>query len=399
MHGNVLEIISPVNFMTLLEISSPEEIARWQDVPTLIYREDHNWIPHIKQDIEKIFDPGKNKLFKEGKAKRWVLQSEGNTIGRIAAFISAKYSGAQSQPTGGIGFFECIDNREAAFALFDTAFAWLKSEGMEAVDGPINFGEKEAYWGLLVMNFTDMNSFRMNYNPPYYHAFFEAYGFRTYYEQLCFRRDLHIPLQQLYKDKASRLLQDHAYTVRSARGKSLEQIAMDFLAVYNAAWAVHPGFKKMDIQVARKAVAGMKQVMDKDIMVFAYHHERPIGFYLNLPEVNEFMRHIGGDLNLLGKLKFLFYKWFGKRTTMVGIVFGVDEAYHGKGVEGVMIKYCEEHIVPLNRYQWTIMTWIGDFNPKMIRVAENLGASPYRKLVTMRKYFDEKREFQRHPII
>ncbi|MBX7050794.1 MAG: hypothetical protein K1X54_02030 [Flavobacteriales bacterium] len=372
----------------------------WLQLPNSLYRGDHNWIPHIRQDIQGIFDPGKNKLFREGAAERWILLNDkSQVIGRIAAFWSKRYASGQKQPTGGLGFFECIHDREAAFLLFDTACDWLKSQGMEAVDGPINFGEKEAYWGLLVENFSDMSSFRMNYNLPYYQEFFESYGFRTYYEQWCYKRDLSVPAQEIFVRKNNALMTEPGYRIASARGRSLEQIAIDFVTIYNAAWAGHSGFKTMQLQQARNAVKAMKQVMDPDIMVFVYHYDKPIAFYINLPEVNEFMQHVHGNLNWWGILKFLYYKNFGKRKVMVGLVFGVDRDYHGKGVEGAMIKWTEENIVTLNRYQETILTWIGDFNPKMIKVAENLGAEVYRKLITYRKLFDENKPFVRHPQI
>lgn len=372
----------------------------WLLLPQRLYQADPNWIPHIHQDIKGIFDPLKNKLFKEGAAMRWLLLDDKNQpIGRIAAFWSKKYSSGQSQPTGGIGFFECVDDPQAAIKLFDVACAWLKKEGMEAVDGPINFGEKEAYWGLLVENFTDMSSFRMNYNLPYYRKFFEDYGFRTYYEQWCYKRDLSVPAQEVFVKKSNALMSEPGFRIANARGRSLEQIAVDFVTVYNSAWGGHSGFKTMQIQQARNAVKAMKQVMDPDIMVFVYHNDKPIAFYINLPEVNEFMQHVHGNLNWWGILKFLYYKNFGKRKIMVGLVFGVDRDYHGKGVEGAMIKWAEENIVTLNRYQETILTWIGDFNPKMIKVAENLGAEIYRKLITYRKLFDESKEFVRHPEI
>jgi hypothetical protein len=157
--------------------------------------------------------------------------------------------------------------------------------------------------------------------------------------------------------------------------------------------------KGITIEQARKAIQAMRPIMDRDIMVFAYHNDKPIGFYINLPEVNEFMQHVGGNMNALGMLRFLYYKLFGKRQVMVGIVFGVDKEYHGRGVEGAMIKYCEEHIVTLNRYHETILTWIGDFNPKMIHIAENLGASLYRKLATYRLCLDKSLPFERHPML
>jgi GNAT superfamily N-acetyltransferase len=84
---------------------------------------------------------------------------------------------------------------------------------------------------------------------------------------------------------------------------------------------------------------------------------------------------------------------------MVGVVFGVSREYQGRGVESALIKYCEDYVVPLNRYSETILTWIGDFNPRMIKVIENLGTELYRTLFTYRIYFDESIPFERHPII
>lgn len=383
--------------MKLVKVASEPESEIWLKMPWYIYRNDKNWIPHITREIKGIFDPDVNKLLAQGQAERWYVTDGEVVTGRIAAFYSKKYSDGQKQKTGGIGFFESIDDDKTASLLIDTACEWLKELGMDAVDGPINFGEKEAYWGLLVENFTDMSSFRMNYNLPYYQKFFENAGFQVYYKQLCYKRDLSIPAQEVFVRKNNMLLSDPGYRITSAKGKSLEQIAVDFVTVYNSAWAGLHGFKKMQLQQARNAMKAMKQVMDKDIMVFVYHHDKPIGFYINLPEINEFMQHVNGNLNWWGMLKFAYYRYFGKRNTMVGIVFGVDRDYHGKGVEGAMIKWAEENIVSLNRYKETILTWIGDFNPKMIRIAENLGAEKYRTLHTYRKMLNPELEFVPHP--
>ena len=84
---------------------------------------------------------------------------------------------------------------------------------------------------------------------------------------------------------------------------------------------------------------------------------------------------------------------------MVGVVFGIDRAFHGKGAEGALIKFAEEFIVPLNRYKSTTLTWIGDFNPKMLKISENLGAELYRTLHTYRYLFDREKEFIRAPMV
>lgn len=385
--------------MKIYKIDQPSLEKEWLELPFQLYASDPNWIPHIKQDVEKVFDKNKNKYFKEGQAVRWILKNDtGSAIGRIAAFHFPKLSAGQSYKVGGIGFFECIDDQNAAHLMFDTAVEWLLSEGCQAVDGPINFGERDAFWGCLTENFSDMSSYRMNYNLPYYKHLFESYGFQTYFEQWCFKRSLSTPTDEIFNKKQAAILDDPDFHVSNVKGLNSEKIAENFLTVYNNAWAGLAGFKKMELKQAQQIMKSMKPIMDKDIVIFAYYKEQPIGFYVNIPELNEIFQHINGNLNWWGKLKFLYYKHFGKREVMVGLVFGVDRAYHGKGVESAMIKYAENTIMPLKRYSYTILTWIGDFNPKMLKVVGNLKAEKYRTLITYRKILVSGIPFERCPI-
>ncbi len=384
--------------MEISLVVNDQDIKDFHRLPFEIYKNDKLWVPHLMQDVEKVFDPKKNKLFRNGKAKRWLLKDGGKVIGRIAAWVNPRYSKGMEQETGGMGFFECVNNKNAAFKLLDTAVNWLKEEKMEAVDGPINFGEKNFFWGLQIENFNAPPSYGMNYNPEYYKEYFEAYGFRIYYEQLIYQRDMFLPAQEIFVRKYNILMQDPDYRIANVRGRTEEQIAYDFMTVYNNAWGGHHGFKAMDAGQAKRTIKALMPVMDPDIIVFAYHQEKPIGFYVNIPELNEIFSHVNGNLNLIGKLKFLWHKWRKTPKTMVGIVFGVDREYHGKGIEGAMVKWAEIYVVSLNRYDQTIMTWIGDFNPKMLRVIENLGATLFRKLATYRLNFDPKKEFKRMPI-
>lgn len=384
--------------MEIKEVLSKADIKAFHRIPFEIYKGDENWVPHLKQDVEKVFDPKKNKFFRHGRIKRWLLYNQETCIGRVAAFINEKYSKGMEQPTGGMGFFECIEDKDAAFLLMDTACDWLKAEGMEAVDGPINFGEKNMFWGLQTENFTSPPSYGMNYNPEYYKDFFEAYGFQVYYEQLVFYRDIYLPAQDIFVRKYNMLMQDPDYEISNVRGRSMDEIAQDFLTVYNSAWGGHHGFKPMNKAQAQKVIKAMKPVMDPDIVVFVYHKGKPVAFYVNIPELNEIFKYVKGNLNWWGKLLFLWHKWRKTPRTMVGIVFGIDREYHGKGVDGAMIKWAELNIVSKKRYDRTILTWIGDFNPKMIRIAENLGAHVHRKLATYRKLFDETKDFKRMPI-
>lgn len=386
--------------MQIVEIRTKKDKKAFHRLPFKIYADDPNWIPHLKQDVEAVFDPEKNKLLRKGKAKRWLLYNDkSDCIGRVAAFIDAKKAFTFEQPTGGMGFFECINDKEAAFTLFDTCKKWLDAENMEAMDGPVNFGEKNMFWGLLVENFKDISPYGMNYNPPYYRDFFESYGFQKYFEQWVYKRDMHVPAQEVFYRKYNQIKNDPNVEIKNGKGKTLKQLALDFKVVYNDAWKDHSNFKPLTDKAAIKLFNKMKPAVDKNILVFVYYKKEPVAFWINLPELNQIFRYVNGNLNLLGKLKFLYHKWKKTPDIMTGIVFGVSREFQQKGYEAAMIIWGYENIVPMQNYNETVLSWIGDFNPRMIKVCENLGAKKYRTLYTYRYLFDRNKKFERKPII
>lgn len=386
--------------MHILEVNAPATAKAWLELPFKLYQEDDNWIPPLRQDVEKVFDPQKNKTWQFGEADRWLLVDDNNTaIGRIAAFTNDKMSNPLDYPVGGMGFFECINDQAAANLLLDTAKEWLTTRGMEGMDGPINFGEKNQFWGLLIENFEDPPTYGFNYNPPYYQALLENYGFQIFYNQHVYYRTLAREAEDKLQRKASIVADRYCITTRNVKGMSMDQIADHFLQVYNGAWATHEGFKPMKKEQANKLINSMKAVMDPRIVLFSYHEEKPIGFFVNIPELNQVFKYVNGNLNWWGKLKFLYHKKFNPPRTMYGLVFGVVKEWQGKGVEAALIQYGSDTIVKYDWYDDVVMTWIGDFNPKMIHVIDQVGGKLYRKYATYRYNFDPSRPFERHPVV
>lgn len=281
--------------------------------------------------------------------------------------------------------------------LFDRCKEWLEERGMDRMDGPINFGEKDKFWGLIIENFDLPPYYGQNYNPPYYVDLFEAYGFKVYYKQIIFHRNLSDPLQEHYQQRAKRILDNPKYEFRSINMKEAEKFAEDFRKVYNRAWQAHQGFKGMPHYQAMAMLKSFKPIMDENLIWFAYYEGEPIGFYISLPELNEIFRYVKGNLNWLGRLKFLYHKWRGTVRTSFGVAFGIDPDHQGKGVEGAFFRVLERRLHEELKRPYTdlIITWIGDFNPKMIRIIENLGTTRIREMATYRKLFDENETFER----
>src|SRR5438105_2699943 len=131
--------------MQLIEVTDKKSARGFIEVNVLINKNNPNYIRPLDKDIIGIFDPTKNKAFRNGKATRWILKdAAGNLAGRIAAFVNKKYRNKGDDiPVGGVGFFDCINDQHAADMLFDVAKHWLMQRGMQAMDGPINFGERD----------------------------------------------------------------------------------------------------------------------------------------------------------------------------------------------------------------------------------------------------------------
>lgn len=388
--------------MRVVEIKSRKEEKEFLQLPIRLYRDVDQWIRPLDKDINDIFDPAKNKSFRNGECVRWLLRdSADKTIGRVAAFYNKRIMmKGNDQPTGGMGFFECIDDYDAANLLFQTCEDWLKEKGMEAMDGPVNFGERDKWWGLLIDGFQHEPNYCIPYNHPYYKDFFERFGFREYFNQLTFARVTKDPLSPRLAEKAEKIAKTPGYSFRHARKKELDNYAEDFRHIYNKAWANHKGVAEMKPAQARSLIYKMKPIMDEKILWFGYYNDEPIAFFIMLPEVNQIFKHVNGKLDLKGKLIFLWYKWRRSVKKMLGVVFGVIPEHQGKGVEGALIMAARQMVQDdYHRYPYLEMNWIGDFNPKMIRVVEQVGGHVAKTHTTFRKLFDPNKEFKRHPFI
>lgn len=386
--------------MQITEVTNASLARDFIKVNIELNRLNPNYIRPLDKDVEEVFDPARNKLFRTGECIRWILQSdEGKLIGRIAAFVNKKYRNKGDQfPVGGTGFFDCINDQRAADMLFDVAKHWLLQRGMEAMDGPINFGERDRWWGLVTEGFQEP-LYCMNYNPPYYRNLFETYGFRVFFNQICFGMNPKKKLNEKLFERHAQVPQPE-YTCIPINKKNLEKFIHDFTIIYNKAWAGHGGLKELKKEVVSLMFKKMKPVMDERIIWFTYHKEQPIAMFINLPDLNQWFKYLDGQFGLWHKLKFLWVKNTKPCKKFTGLVFGIVPEYQGKGIDAFMIvesgKVIQYH-TPYTEYE---MQWIGDFNPKMVNVAAGLGDTfRSRVLTTYRYLFDQTREFKPHPRI
>ncbi|MBL7847593.1 MAG: hypothetical protein JNL40_09010 [Cyclobacteriaceae bacterium] len=388
--------------MEIVEVKNPAERREFLQLPVRLYRDVPQWIRPLDKDVEQVFDPELNKSFREGECSRWILRDEGGkTIGRVAAFVLKRtVNRGNDQPTGGMGFFECIDDQAAAFHLFDQCKRWLTERGMEAMDGPINFGSREKWWGLLVEGFDREPNYQCNYNFPYYAKIFEAYGFKLYFSQLTYARKVMDPLSERLAYKAELASADSNYSFRHLSKAEIGKLPELIRQVYNQAWNNRAETPEITAAQAKLLVKQMRPILDVRLLWFGFYKDDPVAFFLSLPEINQWFKYVNGKLDWIGLIKLGWYKFTRPNRKAFGILFGVIPEHQGKGVDGALImsarKLYQSGKLPYIEYE---MNWIGDFNPKMIQVVEQVGGFVSKRHVTYRKLFDESKPFRRHPIL
>ncbi|HUW92792.1 MAG TPA: hypothetical protein VMV74_06495 [Bacteroidales bacterium] len=385
--------------MKLIEVRDRRTEKMFLDTARVIYKNDRIWVCPFDNDLRAVFDPDKNPYYMHGEAVRWVLTDhKGRLAGRIAAFIDHNLAPTYDQPTGGIGFFECIDDDLAAALLFDAAKAWLKEKGMEAMDGPINFGETDKYWGLLVDGFSHP-SFDVPYNPPYYKRLFEQFGFQVYYKMEGFHYDLTKPLDARFRKIAEWVANKPGYEFRHFSWKEEDKLVSDFARAFNEAWASFKiNFEPLEVAYIRSVLKKAKAIIDEEFIWIAYFDGKPIAIYLMFPDLNQILSHLNGKLNLFTMLKFLYLK---KRKTMTrakGLLMGVIPQYQGLGIESALMLKVREVMERKPHYKEVEFSWVADFNPKMRKIFISVGAVSAKKYITYRYLFDRAKEFKRYPI-
>ena len=398
--------------MQLIEVTTPGLARDFISVNVDLNRSNPAWIRPLDKDVNAVFDPSKNKTYRHGEATRWILQGkDGKFLGRIAAFVNKKYRNKGDEfPVGGAGFFDCINDQATADMLFDVARHWLIQRGMEAMDGPINFGERDRWWGLVVKGHDIQPMYCMNFNPPYYQTLLENYGFRKFYNQVCFAMETNHLIQKKFYDRHAECAKDPDFSSAHIKKDQLDKFARDFTIVYNKAWAGHGGLKQLDEKVVRKMFHSMKPVMDEKINWFIYYKGQPAGIWINLPDLNQWFKYLNGQFGLLSKLKFLWIKKTKKNPKFNGLVFGIIPEVQGRGADSYLIvegcRVIQNLTIDNGHYELGKpiydeyeMQWIGEFNPKMINVAEAITPNRSRILTTYRYLFDRTREFKPHPIV
>ncbi len=288
-------------------ITSATEQEMFINVPWMVYANDPNWVPPLRSDVEKKFQPD-NPFFQYGRLKQFIAISRGTAIGRIVAAINDRLIEREGKAIGIFGFFECVDDFDVAKSLFEAAENWLRSQDITEIRGPIDLSTHNNCL-FLVDGFDSPPMVMMPYNPAYYLTFMEQLGWTKAKDAYAYDFPLDQPLSPEF-EKGYKIACKSGVTFRPLRTKG-EEFEQDCISLYHLFtkafennWSATPRTQEEFLEEARS----LQELVDPDVFPVAEYNGEMIGFWMGLPDYNIPLKYVNGRLNWLGILKFLWYR-------------------------------------------------------------------------------------------
>jgi len=370
-------------------IESKKEIDLFHSFPFQIYENYPKWIPPFRFEIEKIFDPKKNSFFKKGECERYLMLDGDRIAARFAVMNHSEKDAVFDPELGGFGFLEMIDDQDVADSVIEFAKDWHAKRGYKAFRGPVNFGENDSFWGLLVENFDETPIYGMFYHPPYYKTLLENTGAVKFDDHWSYKRKFATPLPERLVNITNRIENRPGVLLRSIDLNNLEQDAEAIRTIYNRAWSEQDiadrehEFTELTPETVNTMVKQLKQIMIPESVLIAFVNGEPASFIVSIPDLNEISAQTKGLLKWWHLPKILRIK--KKATRLRIIVFGTLPKYRKLGMEAlVFVRGIQMTHKAAPQLDYLEGVWVSEKNWLMQRSLEALGCYHHKTHRTYR---------------
>ena len=363
--------------MNLIQIDTTDhrQVKQFLDLPFHLYRHVPQWVPPLAPDALHMLDRRRHPFYKHSEAAFFLVIDSDRPIGRIAAIDNRNYNAFNKERTAFFYLFECEGDREAALALFEAAFGWARSRGLNKIIGPKGFTALDGM-GLLVKGFEHRPAFGVPYNRPYYPALIEAAGFKSTSDVVSGYLNPGAPFPDKIHQVAELVQQRRG--LRVARFKSrrgLRAMLPKLQAMYNASLSGTTGNTPLTDEEIRSLADQILWFADPKLIKIVMKDDEPVGFLLAYPDISAAVQRTQGRLFPLGWIDLLREL---KRTKWVNVNgVGIVEKYRGLGGTALLFSEMYKSVIE-GRFEHADLVQIGVDNDKMQRELRDLGIDFYK---------------------
>lgn len=359
-------------------VHSDKQIDAFHELPFRIYEKYRNWVPPFRFEIENIFDPSKNDFFNKGECERFLVMKKDCAVARFALMNTPERDQVLEPKMGGIGFIEMENDPELAQSIVSFAKSWHQKRSYSAMRGPINFGENDTYWGLLVENYDEPPIYGMFYHPPYYKDLLEQTGAQKIDDHWSYKRNFDKPVNERMQKITDRIESKPGVELRSVDLKNIYRDAGYIREIYNEAWRDQEiqereqEFTELTEDTIKAMVEKLRPVIIPQSMLIAFVKGEPASFVVCVPDLNEVSKETGGRLRWWHYPKLL---WFKRRAKHLrSLVYGTKPKFRKMGLEALTftrgIQFTKNAVPSLEYLEGA---WVSEKNWLMQRSLEALG--------------------------
>lgn len=348
------------------------------EAPFNAYRPEDGYVSPLKGDLERMLDPGKNPLWQSGNHFAfWTAHRDGRPVGRILAHLHRQSNALHGTRRAQFGFFDCVDDGEAARLLLGAAQEFARSQGQRELVGNFNLTAMQQC-GVMTSGFGRPAFTDMVVNPPHVPRLLEENGFIPFFPMRTFALSLAdaIPSQVPPLDAAA------GFRLAPIRRGTFVQRMEEARLVLNDGFSRNPMFVPLSAAEFRFQAGEMMSILDPRLSTLVLRHERPVGTIICIPDLNGLLQATRSRIGLATPFHFLRYRL--RRRRAVIIFYSVVEDEQGRGLMGALLARTLTALRKTN-YEQLGITWIADQNAASLRQMERIGARPLHGLHLFRK--------------
>lgn len=324
-------------------------------IPWRIYSSNSPWIAPLYREVRFKLDAHRNPFYRHGELKAFVVYDrKGNACGRIAAITDNRYMRIHGEPVGFFGLFECINDTRIAEVLINGTAEYLRAKGYTRLLGPVNLTTNDES-GFLIEGFEFRPTFMCNYCPPYYHNLMDACGLAKAIDTLSYEGWYGHAFPEKYRRVIKRVKANPRISVERLQKANAERDILRITWIYNQSLTNTWGFVPISNEEALSLGKNLMRFADLNLVWIAYFENRPVGFIMGFPDLNEIMAKLNGCLFPLGFLRILF-----GRKSIQGMriaALGVLPSYRRLGIETLLIHLVHERVNtrPYRRSEFSVV--------------------------------------------
>jgi len=362
--------------VTVRPVETRADRKTFVDLAWQVYKDDPAWVPPLKDEVHGLITPGKNPWFEHARAQLWLAERGGKTVGRISAQVDELVLEHMGAGTGQWGMFEALD-ADAAAALIVTAEDWLGQQGMTRALGPFSL----SIWdepGLEIEGFQQPPTAMMGHHRPEYRGWIEAAGYAKARDLLTYEIDI----ANWSDPNINRLIaageRNARIRIRQVDKSRFAEEAQIILGLLNDAWSNNWGFVPLTPTEIAYAGKKLKPIIYNELVRVAEYDGEPVAFMITLPDLNELIKDLNGELFPFGWAKLLWRlrkpRTHRARVPLMGVAKKLHHTRLATQLAFMLIEFIRRDAVGKFGIQTGEFGWILEDNKGMLSIAELPGA-------------------------